>query len=382
MMRNKMISLCCCTFCLVIVAFGQQNRPKLASSSDGSIKIPMEEAYWQSDSGKVAFEEDQAIPTMRILPKAGLIQLKDFDFSTGTIEFDWRPTDPMFSSFYFRHHSAQESECVYLRTARAGNPMAMDAVQYAPFLKGVNLWDLLGHFQGSASFSKTDWNRVKLVISEKQLQVYINDLSTPVLWIPQLEGNVSNGTLAFNGESIVANLTVKPGIVDGLPSPASMDPTANDPRYLRQWLVSEPEIFHVGLEPVNDDFPKSNANWTDIQAERRGLVNLTRPYGITKERRLVWLKTHIHSSSNQQKQLDFGFSDEVWLMVNGQYVYIDKNYYGHPIMKPPFGRCSIENASIKLPLKEGDNEVLVGVANNFYGWGIVARLDDLDGITF
>jgi len=31
-------------------------------------------------------------------------------------------------------------------------------------------------------------------------------------------------------------------------------------------------------------------------------------------------------------------------------------------------------------LKEGKNEILIGLANYFYGWGIIARLDDVPGI--
>ena len=30
-----------------------------------------------------------------------------------------------------------------------------------------------------------------------------------------------------------------------------------------------------------------------------------------------------------------------------------------------------------LPLKAGDNELAVAVVNNFYGWGIKMRLDDV-----
>ena len=274
-----------------------------------------------------------------------------------------------------------ESECVYLRTARAGDTLAMDAVQYAPFIKGVNLWDMLLHFQAPAKFSKREWNRVKLVVSEKQLQVYINDLTRPLLWVPELEGDVANGTLAFMGEGIVANLTVKPDDIGHLSDQAGVDPAANDPRYLRHWQVSEPRDFPFGREPMNDDIPKPDARWTALNTERRGLLNLTRLYGSKMpDRQVIWIKAHIHSVTDQQKWMDFGFSDEVWLFVNGLYTYADKNYYGAPIMKPPFGRCSIENTAVSLPLKKGDNEILIGVANNFYGWGVVARLRDLKGI--
>jgi len=33
--------------------------------------------------------------------------------------------------------------------------------------------------------------------------------------------------------------------------------------------------------------------------------------------------------------------------------------------KQPQGRCSIENTTVEVPLKEGENELLIGVANFF-----------------
>jgi hypothetical protein len=48
--------------------------------------------------------------------------------------------------------------------------------------------------------------------------------------------------------------------------------------------------------------------------------------------------------------------------------------------KQPRARCSIENATFTLPLQAGDNEVLIGVANDFYGWAVIARLDSMEGI--
>ena len=110
------------------------------------------------------------------------------------------------------------------------------------------------------------------------------------------------------------------------------------------------------------------------------LINLTRKFVKTEGRRIVWLKTTIYSDKAQEKMLRFGFSDEVWVRINNNPLYIDKNLYNTPIAKQPDGRCSIENTSFKVPLKEGDNQLLVGVSNSFYGWGIVARLDNLDEI--
>jgi hypothetical protein len=98
------------------------------------------------------------------------------------------------------------------------------------------------------------------------------------------------------------------------------------------------------------------------------------------ERRLAWIKTTIYATKAQEKKLNLGFSDEVWVFINGQILYIDKNYFGTPSQKTPRARCTIENTSFNVPLKEGENEILIGLANYFYGWGIIARFDDTDGI--
>jgi len=33
-----------------------------------------------------------------------------------------------------------------------------------------------------------------------------------------------------------------------------------------------------------------------------------------------------------------------------------------------------------MPLNAGDNEVAVAVSNDFFGWGLILCLDDLDGV--
>jgi len=132
------------------------------------------------------------------------------------------------------------------------------------------------------------------------------------------------------------------------------------------------------------ELPDSNTVWKPIEAENRAIVNLNRIYGsgIRDQRRLVWLKTTIHSDKDQERILQLGFSDEIWVFINGQILYVDKNYFGTPEQKEPRGRCTIDNTTIKLPLKQGDNTVMIALTNYFFGWGIVARLDSPDGLLY
>jgi hypothetical protein len=69
------------------------------------------------------------------------------------------------------------------------------------------------------------------------------------------------------------------------------------------------------------------------------------------------------------------------MYLNDRLLYVDKNLFPQAIAKVPNGRLSLENATVVLPLRQGDNVLRIAVGSNFYTWGIMARLDDLEGIT-
>ena len=67
--------------------------------------------------------------------------------------------------------------------------------------------------------------------------------------------------------------------------------------------------------------------------------------------------------------------------MNGKLVYADKNLFElEGARKVPDARCSLENGSFTLPLEAGDNEVAVAIANNFFGWGMMLRLAEPEGV--
>ena len=113
-------------------------------------------------------------------------------------------------------------------------------------------------------------------------------------------------------------------------------------------------------------------------------MDITRLYGMPlprPRRSLTWLKTTIKSDKNQSIKTAIALCREAWVFVNGKPVYADKNLYPVPTArKAPEGRCSLENASFSLPLNAGNNEVAVAIANNFYGWALILRLDDVKGV--
>lgn len=369
--------LTACLFLLLpLCAVAQKKK----NGSQDVIKVPLQAEYWSFQPGTVEFITYKSVPAMKLLNRSDTVVSKQLDFTNGTIEYDVLATSP-FASFYFRRASRKENECFYFRIPSSGKG---DAIQYAPTLDGINMWDMLPQYQTTAWFNKDDWNHVKLVISGRQMRVYVNDTSKPVLEVPYLEGNTWHGGIAFDGQAIIANVVVKPDQTEGLPPGAGTDITNNDPSYLRAWQITQPMITPEKVDFSKAWIPGKDAPWETIRAERSGLINVTRKFGSAENRarRIVWLKTNIHSTVAQTRQVHLGFSDEVWVFVNDKPVYIDKNLYGYPILKQPDGRCSIENASFALPLVAGNNEVLIGLANDFYGWGIMAKLDKFENMTF
>ena len=365
------------------------------------ITIPMNSEGWSFDEGGVEFLERGGRTVMNIVDPLGYIEVKDLMFENGTIEYDVKlPEDIPFTSLYFRYESEDEGEWFYTRNYRIGDPYGYDAIQYAAQVKGITLWDLKPEYQAPAILKANAWNRVKLIISGKRMRAYVNDMNMPALDIASLDGDITRGKVALQGIGQYSNFVIKPDVVEGLPDEVGIDPTSSDPRYLRTWQVSEPVDLSPGKELISasdqvsmrdslsgsrgllhsEFWPDQVTSWSKIDAERLGLVNLTRQYGASQRRRVVWLKTTLIAENDQVRQLSFGFSDEVWIMLNGQLLFLDKNIYANPIQKAPNGRISIENATVSLPLMAGENELVVGVANSFFGWGFMARLDHRDGI--
>ena len=146
----------------------------------------------------------------------------------------------------------------------------------------------------------------------------------------------------------------------------------------------DPKALPNGKDPAYNEMPGASQEWKTISTERNGLVNLSREYGRPlpePNRAVAWLKTTITSDRKQTKKVDIGWTRELWVFVNGKLVYADKNLFeSEGARKAPDGRCSLENGAFPLPLEAGDNEVAVAIANNFFGWGLMLRLADPEGV--
>lgn len=355
---------------------------RTASSAEPE-KIPMTASRWTTQGG-VGFVQHQGFDSME-LKSGGSAGLNDLVFSDGAIEFDVDSTGAMGTGIAFRLRGKDTLEYFYLRPSPKC-PEAPDCIQYTPVTHGVMLWDLFPQYQAPAPLKEGGWNHVKLVVSGQRMNVFINGGPTPALKVGRLEGDALDGAIRLVGPGFFANLTVAANQVEGLPAKPESDAVASDRRYLLNWQLSPPSTLAAGKEPAIADLPAPAAAWQPLAAERSGLVNISRVYGYPvppfhPDRALAWLKTTIRSSESQTKKVNFGWVREAWVFVNGKLVYADKNLYQPPTArKTPDGRCSLENGSFSLPLQAGDNEIAVALADNFYGWALIFRLGDSEGI--
>jgi hypothetical protein len=381
-------------FMFTMIGFAQRPKSK-KDAAQAEIRVSMEPAYWNYDTTQVEFVKHRSVFAAK--GKRGAyyqIFLKNHVFTNGTIEYDVELVGAGFPGINFRMSDDKKyGENFYIRSFGPVTAENRTTLQYAAIMDGMSIWDLTDEYQSGTTIYQQGWNHVKLVVSGKQMKVYVNDMTRPALIVPELEGQRDAGLISLSGNVIYANLVIKPNATEGLSAEAGYISTYNDTRYIRNWKVSSPINFPFGRDIIMplpsahgklnaSELPDSTTIWTDIKAESRGVINLSRKFGSmpNDERRLAWIKTTIHATKAQEKNLNLGFSDEVWVFINGQILYIDKNYFGTPSQKTPRARCTIENTSFNIPLKEGENEILIGLTNYFYGWGIIARFDDTDGI--
>ena len=346
------------------------------------ITVAMTADRWQTKENAEFFKQLGFYHGLMRL-NSGNALLKDLTFSEGTIEFDVNTVGRGAPGIAFRQQDENNFELLYLRPDPAC-PAFRACIQYAPQTHGVLLWDLFPQYQNRAPLRENGWNHIKMVISGRRMNVFVNDAPTPTLEVGRLEGDAMKGGLRLQGPATFANFVITPGAVEGVSPEPVADPLDGDRGVVRNWRLSPVSALPGNKEPIYAEMPDASQEWTSISTERKGLANLSRVYGRPlpePHRGLAWLKTSINSDRKQEKKVQLGWTREIWVFVNGKLVYADKNMFElEEARKVPDARCSLENASFTLPLEAGDNEVAIALANNFFGWGLMLRLTDAEGV--
>jgi len=151
----------------------------------------------------------------------GIAWLKDVSFSTGTIEVDLRGKDVLQQSFIgivFHGVDTATHDVVYFRpfNFRSQDPVRkIHAVQYASHPDFP--WHKLRE-EKNGIYEKgidplpaaTDWVHARIVVNDKQIKVYVNNVQEPSLTVDKLNTR-QNGLIGLWNEGLdgdFANLTI------------------------------------------------------------------------------------------------------------------------------------------------------------------------------
>lgn len=309
---------------------------------------------------------------------------KNSKFKNGIIEFDIAVTGERgFMGALWRHVSRGNTEEFYIRPHQSGNP---DANQYTPVFNGVTAWQLY-YGEGYAApvkYKYNEWMHIKIVVAGNQAEVYIIDMETPALFVPELKREIQAGQVGLNAgggfaPARYANFSYTNIENQKLKSVLTKQPEPKD-KIIKRWMVSNTfdetwlnEKYNLVKEDLN------NLKWTKLESESTGITNLARVQGIAEKQNAAFAKVLINSEKDLVKKLKFGYSDNVKVYVNGNLICGGTNFYQSRDYRY-LGTIGLFD-EVYLHLKKGDNEILFAVAENFGGWGIMAEVDDLNGIT-
>jgi len=354
--------------------------------------ISMTSSHWHpvSDKPDVQYVMKEGFPDGIIILKSGDLALNDLSFRDGTIEFDMKPLAEDIPGIRFRQRDHQNGEEFYIRSfpdCRAEN----DCIQYSPVINGFMLWNVYPEYQKRAPVFADGWNHVRLLVSGKRMNVFINDSVLPTLAVGELLGNTQQGGLELRGPAAFANLVVTPGKTDGLSPVALPDSMGNAAGIVHAWALGPLTPLHYGLVPTYAERPQAPEAWKPVHSERFGIVNLNRQFSASKEPPvLTWVKTSVDSDRDQKKQVSLGWIGQVWVFVNASLITSGKNfYYPESERRGPDGRLSLENGSFSIPLHRGHNEIMIALYSSVhddarsrtaYGWGLAMRYDDMRGL--
>jgi hypothetical protein len=352
----------------------------VAVSSAVAETVPFSSDRWEIKGRESRIEQHLGRESLYF--KGGIAWLRDVDFLDGIVEFDLAVTGERgFMGGIWRLVDEENYEEFYIRPHMSGNP---DANQYTPIFHGRSGWQLY-HGDGYGApveYRNNAWMHIRIVVSGGQGEVYV-DSEEPVLFIREMKRRVRAGKIGIvtadfahaHFSNFSYTLKEKP-VLKGRPAEAA--PPL--PGLIRRWSVSSPfEARLLDGKPFLTDHDTRGLTWTLVDSEPSGIVNLAAVQPAGDDLNTVFAKVSIRSDRVQVKKVLFGYSDVVKAYFNGRLIYGGTNLYRSRDYRY-LGTIGFFDA-LYLPLREGDNELWFAVSESFGGWGVLSRIDDMEGVS-
>lgn len=348
--------------------------------------IPFDAPAWVIEGDGATIEQYLDRPALRL--GTGIAYLPEVEFENGRIEFDFATSGRRsFVGVRFRMEPGGDCEYIYFRPHNAGN---WDAMQYTPIDHGQSAWQLFsGEGYGAAvPIPPGRWIHVRVEVAGSRAEVFVDRSATPALTVTDLKRGRSRGSVALyslfpdggqddHRPTAFTGFSVVPRDIDA-PYNRRMPPPAGS-GLIGSWSVHPP--FPTPVEPLSE-VPGDGIDplqWFQLDSEASGIVNFATVANLPPGGGTILARVFIRSERRQTKKLYFGFSDRAVLFVNRKPMFWGDNTYRS--RNPRYlGIMTVDHEAVYLPLEEGDNELLFAVSESFGGWGLIARLQDRDGI--
>ncbi len=344
------------------------------SSAQEAVTVPMNNTSLNTNNATVTYETYMGKESM--LLETGYVFTKDIDLQDGTIEVDINfPEARFFPSFLFRVHDENNYESFYVRPHQSGNP---DATQYTPIFNGFAGWQLYhGQGYGTAVVLEPDtWHHIRINILGDEADIFFDDMETPLIKVTDLKHDTRSGGMGFS-----AGVPVHfAGLKYSKKKPTLVEREPSDDK-LPEGLITSYQVSNVVSDADFRDKPvinTKNLRWTKRVTESSGTINLAK-FSIAEEgRATVLAKFTVKADEASIRQLVFGYSDFVWVYVNGVLMYGGENTFMSRDYRY-LGTIGFFDA-VYAHLKKGENEILFVIGENFGGWGVKAAFTDMEGI--
>lgn len=351
-----------------------------------SVQLPLDSGWVLSGAG-TRIETHRGLPIIAI--DNGRATRRDVALEDGTIEFDVEMTDARsFVYLQFRMESETEFEEIYFRPHKSELP---DAVQYNPVWRGDSFWQLW-HGPGATAaprFRFGQWVHVRLVLQGTRAALFVDADTAPVMVIP-LARPPRPGYIALRAftpavaelrgarAARYANVVVRPReITWSFPPPAAVPPP--EPGSILRWQVSPGfAATPAAITTLPEPLLAGRERWPSYPVESTGVLAIGRHQDRPRPDGAAIARLRLRSTGERLQRLYLGYSDYVTVFVNGRALFSGDAHYSFDRPRQE-GLVTRTQATLWLPLRDGENEILLVVVDGFGGWALTGRLDPADG---
>ena len=383
--RRKLAHLLTVLSCAFLFASG------LHAETPPPLSFPPDSPRWdlQGEAKATEFQGRKCI-----MLDGGAAALKDFEMRDAVIDVDVAtPAKRGFMGLMFRiNNDGANYEEIYLRQHKSGLP---DAMQYTPVLNTGANWQIFNGpgFTGKVEIPRDEWFHLRLAVTGAQAKLFVKNMEKPALVMGDLKTGLQKGQVALytlTGQTCFANFEIRPTP----DAPWERHLPAMPPDTLTKWSISPAyDVLARNLERPLTQAESEAIPWQQVEAEPPGFVVLYRyreaPHPTVTFQsdfstrlqpqpgmKVLYARTSIESDRDQVKKLEIGYSDDVSVFLNGRILYRGRSAQG--FRDPGFlGIMNPEDDAVYLPLKKGNNELLLAVSELGGGWGFICRLTEV-----